>query len=61
MPPAYRGRGGPALGGRSLLASGRMWEGRRATTRLAMGATAVGLGRAALLAVDEDPAAGTLP
>ncbi|MET0236742.1 MAG: glutamate synthase-related protein [Kibdelosporangium sp.] len=37
-----------------LLASGRMWEGTRAAKCLAMGATAVGLGRAALLAVDED-------
>jgi isopentenyl diphosphate isomerase/L-lactate dehydrogenase-like FMN-dependent dehydrogenase len=31
-----------------------MWEGTRAVKCLAMGATAVGLGRAALLAVDED-------
>ncbi|WP_407780135.1 glutamate synthase-related protein [Actinophytocola sp.] len=37
-----------------LLASGRMWEGTRVAKCLAMGATAVGLGRAALLAVDED-------
>jgi isopentenyl diphosphate isomerase/L-lactate dehydrogenase-like FMN-dependent dehydrogenase len=41
-----------------LLASGRMWEGARATKCLALGASAVGLGRAALLAVDEDPEAG---
>jgi hypothetical protein len=37
-----------------LLASGRIWEGSRAVKCLAMGARAVGLGRAALLAVDED-------
>jgi glutamate synthase domain-containing protein 2 len=36
-----------------LLASGRMWEGTRVAKCLALGA-AVGLGRAALLAVDED-------
>ncbi|MER5812948.1 glutamate synthase-related protein [Streptomyces sp. NPDC002033] len=42
----------------NLLASGRMWEGGRAVRALALGATAVGLGRAALLAVDEDPGAG---
>ncbi|MFJ9342975.1 glutamate synthase-related protein [Streptomyces sp. NPDC101733] len=42
----------------NLLASGRMWEGGRAVRALALGATAVGLGRAALLAVDEDPAEG---
>ncbi|ATZ23726.1 glutamate synthase-related protein [Streptomyces lavendulae] len=41
-----------------LLASGRMWEGGRAVRALALGATAVGLGRAALLAVDEDPESG---
>ncbi|MFE3767574.1 alpha-hydroxy-acid oxidizing protein, partial [Streptomyces sp. NPDC059104] len=41
-----------------LLASGRMWEGGRAVRAMALGATAVGLGRAALLAVDEDPASG---
>ncbi|WP_037901885.1 glutamate synthase-related protein [Streptomyces sp. NRRL S-350] len=44
--------------GQCLLASGRMWEGARAVKALAAGATAVGLGRAALLAVDEDPQAG---
>ncbi|MGV9878483.1 glutamate synthase-related protein [Streptomyces sp. NPDC003006] len=41
-----------------LLVSGRMWEGARAVKSLALGARAVGLGRAALLAVDEDPRAG---
>ncbi|MFI8824483.1 glutamate synthase-related protein [Streptomyces sp. NPDC053431] len=43
--------GGPAG---SLLASGRIWEGGRAAKCLALGATAVGLGRGALVAVDED-------
>jgi methylamine---glutamate N-methyltransferase subunit C len=43
---------------RCLLASGRMWEGSRAIKAIAMGARAVGLGRAALIASDEDPAAG---
>ncbi|MDH2427987.1 glutamate synthase-related protein [Sphaerisporangium sp. TRM90804] len=38
-----------------LLATGRMWEGTRAVKCLALGARGVGLGRAALLAVDEDP------
>nr|QEO75085.1 hypothetical protein [uncultured bacterium] len=37
-----------------LLVSGRMWEGTRAVKCLALGARAVGLGRAALLAVDTD-------
>ena len=41
-----------------LLVSGRMWEGGRAAKSIALGARAVGLGRAALLAVDEDPEAG---
>ncbi|MFF3215459.1 glutamate synthase-related protein [Streptomyces sp. NPDC002886] len=41
-----------------LLATGRIWEGGRAARALSLGATAVGLGRAALLAVDEDPEAG---
>ncbi|MCR6485763.1 glutamate synthase-related protein [Amycolatopsis sp. OK19-0408] len=41
-----------------LLVSGRMWEGARVVKALALGARAAGLGRAALLAVDEDPAAG---
>jgi methylamine---glutamate N-methyltransferase subunit C len=45
-------------GGGCLLASGRMWEGTRSVKALALGARAVGLGRAALLAVDEDPAHG---
>ncbi|MCX5207930.1 glutamate synthase-related protein [Kitasatospora sp. NBC_00240] len=43
-----------------LLVSGRMWEGSRAVKSLALGATAVGLGRAALLAVAEDPADGLI-
>ncbi|WP_221890682.1 glutamate synthase-related protein [Streptomyces sp. WAC01280] len=47
--------GRPAAG---LLVSGRMWEGTRAAKALALGATAVGLGRAALLAVEEDPEQG---
>jgi hypothetical protein len=37
-----------------LLASGRMWDGPRAVKCLALGAAAVGLGRAALIAADED-------
>lgn len=37
-----------------LLVSGRMWEGARAVKCLALGANAVGLGRAALIAVDTD-------
>ncbi|MFF8771908.1 glutamate synthase-related protein [Kitasatospora sp. NPDC015120] len=41
-----------------LLVSGRMWEGGRAVKSLALGARAVGLGRAALLAAAEDPQAG---
>jgi isopentenyl diphosphate isomerase/L-lactate dehydrogenase-like FMN-dependent dehydrogenase len=41
-----------------LLASGRMWAGPRAVKALALGATAVGLGRAALIAADEDPGHG---
>jgi hypothetical protein len=43
-----------------LLASGRMWEGGRMTRALALGATAAGFGRAALLAVDEDPDEGLM-
>jgi isopentenyl diphosphate isomerase/L-lactate dehydrogenase-like FMN-dependent dehydrogenase len=43
-----------------LLASGRIWEGARATKCLALGARAVGLGRAALLAADEDPERGLI-
>jgi hypothetical protein len=45
-------------GERCLLTSGRMWEGARAFKALALGARAVGLGRAAFLAVDEDPERG---
>jgi hypothetical protein len=41
-----------------LLARGRFWEGVRAVKTLALGARAVGLGRAAMLAVDEDREAG---
>ncbi|MGW5053469.1 glutamate synthase-related protein [Actinokineospora sp. NPDC004072] len=41
-----------------LLVSGRIWEGARALKCLARGATAVGLGRAALVAAAEDPADG---
>lgn len=41
-----------------LLASGRMWEGTRVAKSLALGANAVGLGRAALLAVDTDAGDG---
>ncbi|ADJ46518.1 ferredoxin-dependent glutamate synthase [Amycolatopsis mediterranei S699] len=41
-----------------LLVSGRMWEGVRVAKCLALGANAVGLGRAALIAVDEDPEDG---
>ncbi|MHA6757545.1 glutamate synthase-related protein [Streptacidiphilus sp. PAMC 29251] len=44
--------------GGTLLASGRMWNGPRAVKALALGASAVGLGRAALVAVDEDPEEG---
>ncbi len=43
---------------RCLLASGRMWEGSRAMKALALGARAVGFGRAALLAVDENRESG---
>ena len=41
-----------------LLASGRMWEGTRVVESLSLGAHAAGLGRAALLAADEDPRDG---
>ncbi|WP_448322234.1 glutamate synthase-related protein [Streptomyces sp. CO7] len=44
--------------GGCLLAGGGMWEGGRVLRALALGATAVGLGRAALIAVDEDPERG---
>lgn len=37
-----------------LLANSRMWEGSRAVKAMALGATGVGLGRAAFLATDED-------
>jgi glutamate synthase domain-containing protein 2 len=43
-----------------LLVSGRMWEGARVAKCLALGANAVGLGRAALLAVDTDPEEGLI-
>ncbi|MDB1085979.1 glutamate synthase-related protein [Streptomyces sp. ACA25] len=43
-----------------LLVAGRMAEGGRAVRALAMGARAVGLGRAALIAVDEDPEEGLI-
>ncbi|MFB7126259.1 glutamate synthase-related protein [Kitasatospora sp. NPDC056273] len=49
---------GPPSRSHCLLASGRMWEGARAAKALALGARAVGLGRAALLAADEDPQDG---
>ncbi|MFJ7095843.1 glutamate synthase-related protein [Streptomyces mirabilis] len=41
-----------------LLVTGRIWEGARAVKCLALGARAVGLGRAALAAADEDPKDG---
>lgn len=43
-----------------LLVSGRMWEGARVVKSLALGADAAGLGRAALIAVDEDPEDGLI-
>ncbi|MEV7325698.1 glutamate synthase-related protein [Streptomyces sp. NPDC093970] len=43
-----------------LLVSGRMWEGTRAVKSLALGARAIGLGRAALLAVAEDQDRGLI-
>jgi methylamine---glutamate N-methyltransferase subunit C len=42
----------------ALLASGRVHDGVRALKVLALGARAAGLGRAALVAVDEDPRDG---
>ena len=48
----------PLRGTGGLTVSGRIWEGGRTLKCLALGAAAVGLGRAALLAVDEDPDAG---
>ncbi|MFH9643329.1 glutamate synthase-related protein [Streptomyces albidoflavus] len=41
-----------------LLASGRMWQGHRAVKSLALGARAVGIGRAAVAAVDAAPEDG---
>jgi len=41
-----------------LLVSGRVWEGARAAKCLALGASAVGLGRAALIALDADARTG---
>jgi hypothetical protein len=41
-----------------LLVSGRMWEGTRVAKSLALGASAAGLGRAALISVDADPLCG---
>jgi isopentenyl diphosphate isomerase/L-lactate dehydrogenase-like FMN-dependent dehydrogenase len=41
-----------------LLAGGRMWEATRVVKTLALGARAATLGRAALIAVDEDPEHG---
>jgi methylamine---glutamate N-methyltransferase subunit C len=41
-------------GSSCLLVSSRMWEGVRAVKSLALGARAVGLGRAAMLAADEN-------
>ncbi|HEX8096119.1 glutamate synthase-related protein [Jatrophihabitans sp.] len=41
-----------------LLVSGRMWEGSRVAKSLALGASAAGLGRAALIAADTDPVCG---
>jgi isopentenyl diphosphate isomerase/L-lactate dehydrogenase-like FMN-dependent dehydrogenase len=49
---------GPSAG--CLLAGGRMWEGARVVKALALGARAATLGRAALLAVDEDPEEGLI-
>lgn len=43
-----------------LLVSGRMWEGSRVAKSLALGASAAGLGRAALIAADADPACGVV-
>ncbi|MFI6642972.1 glutamate synthase-related protein [Streptomyces sp. NPDC050504] len=43
-----------------LLATGRMWEGARIVKALALGARAAGLGRAALVAADEDRDRGLL-
>lgn len=45
-------------GDHCLLASGRMWDGTRVVKSLALGARAVGLGRAAFLAAHEDAEEG---
>jgi methylamine---glutamate N-methyltransferase subunit C len=44
----------------TLLANGRVHDGARAVKLLALGARAVGIGRAALIAVDEDPDRGLI-
>ena len=44
----------------TLLANGRVHDGARAVKLLALGARAVGIGRAALVAVDEDPDSGLI-
>ncbi|MEC3978300.1 glutamate synthase-related protein [Amycolatopsis sp. H20-H5] len=44
--------------GGCLLAGGRMWEGARVVKALALGVRAAALGRAALIAVDEDRGQG---
>ncbi|UOZ03017.1 glutamate synthase-related protein [Amycolatopsis sp. WQ 127309] len=49
---------GPPSG--CLLAGGRMWEGTRVVKALAHGVRAAALGRAALLAVDEDRTEGLI-
>jgi hypothetical protein len=41
-----------------LLVSGRMWEGGRAVKALALGASGIGLGRAAIIAASEDAEMG---
>jgi hypothetical protein len=46
--------------GGCLLAGGRMWEGARVSKALALGASAAAIGRAALLAADEDPEHGLI-
>jgi methylamine---glutamate N-methyltransferase subunit C len=51
---------GPRPPAGSLLVSGRVWEGGRVAKCLALGATAASLGRAALIAVDEDPEHGLI-
>jgi len=56
--PGQLGQPGQPAG--SLLANGRVADGARAVKLLALGARAVGIGRAALVAVDEDPDRGLL-